>query len=270
MLYTQTGGRGGARAAVVFGAANSQAQAAAETGALGDIFGKELTNRDEEEVRQELLLLNEVSTQPLIYSTPQEVQESLEMYQSMLEELLLQQQENPAGMHYSELDINGGTAHDNVHDYLYEGSLRSVIGTLYYDSNQPWKAKDELEHAIQLISEGIALYDSGNFEVVDDDGKPITYSLRLSLAPVLHSLSYTYIALMQWEKSYDAFEEAMDIYQSELSEGDSPVGWNSFAGAKQPSSPSMTDRLFNFFFRETEESIELEDFHQTTKNETQA
>lgn len=165
--------------------------------------------------------------------------------------------------HYSKLDIDGGAAYD-VHDNLYEGSLRSVIGSLYLDLNQPWNARDELEHAAQLLGEGIELVDSGKYEVIGDDGDPLNYSLRLDLAHVLHSLSYTYLALMQWKKSYDAFEEAMDIYQSELSEGESPMEWNSIATATSQSlSTSMTDRLLHYFFRQTEEvSIDLEDFQR--------
>jgi tetratricopeptide (TPR) repeat protein len=232
---------------------------AAETGDLGDIFGKELTNADEEEVRQ-LLLLNKDAIQPIVDSA--QVQESLNMYQNMLEETLRKQQENPAGIHYSELDIDGGAAYD-AHDNLYEGSLRSVIGSLYLDLNQPWKARDELENAVRLLGEGIELVDSGKYEVIGDDGNPLNYSLRLDLAHVLHSLSYTYLALMQWQKSYDAFEDAMDIYQSELSEGESPMEWNSIATTTESSSTSMTDRLLKYFFRETEEDrIDLQDFQQ--------
>jgi len=235
---------------------------AAQTDDQSDIFGKELTNEDEEEVRQLLLFNKDETTQPIVDSA--QVQESLLMYQTMLEDTLRAQQEYPAGMpHYSKLDIDGGAAYD-VHDNLYEGSLRSVIGSLYLDLNQPWNARDELEHAAQLLGEGIELVDSGKYEVIGDDGDPLNYSLRLDLAHVLHSLSYTYLALMQWKKSYDAFEEAMDIYQSELSEGESPMEWNSIATATSQSlSTSMTDRLLHYFFRQTEEvSIDLEDFQR--------
>jgi tetratricopeptide (TPR) repeat protein len=138
-----------------------------------------------------------------------------------------------------------------------------VIGSLYLDLNQPWKARDELENAVRLLGEGIELVDSGKYEVIGDDGNPLHYSLRLDLAHVLHSLSYTYLALMQWQKSYDAFEDAMDIYQSELSEGESPMEWNSIATTTESSSTSMTDRLLKYFFRETEEDrIDLQDFQQ--------
>ncbi|KAK1735589.1 hypothetical protein QTG54_013752 [Skeletonema marinoi] len=230
-------------------------QAAAEVGYgdLSDIFRKELKNEGEEEVRQ-LLLLNKDATLPIVDSA--QVQESLNIYQSMLEETL------QYGMHYVELDINGGAANDN-RDILYEGSLRSVIGSLYLDLNEPWKARDELENAVQLLEEGIQLVDSGKYEVTGDDGIPLTYSLRLDLAHVLHSLSYTYLALMQWEKSYDAFDQAMDIYQLELLEGESPMDWNSIATTTSSTreSTSMTDRLLNYLFRATED-IDVEDFQQ--------
>jgi len=231
------------------------AQQAVEVGYgdLSDIFRKELKNEGEEEVRQ-LLLLNKDATLPIVDSA--QVQESLNIYQNMLEETL------QYGMHYAELDINGGAANDN-RDILYEGSLRSVIGSLYLDLNEPWKARDELENAVQLLEEGIQLVDSGKYEVTGDDGNPLTYSLRLDLAHVLHSLSYTYLALMQWEKSYDIFDQAMDIYQSELLEGESPMDWNSIATATSSTreSTSMTDRLLNYLFRTTED-IDLEDFQQ--------
>lgn len=209
---------------------------AAGVGDVSEIFGKELTNEDEEEVRQ-LLLLNKDATPSNVVDNTQ-VQESLNMYQNMLEETLQQ-----PGIHYSELDLNGGAAYDNP-NILYEGSLRSVIGSLYLDLNEPWMARDELESAVQLLVEGIELIDSGKFELAGDDGKQLTYSLRLDLARVLHSLSYTYLDLMQWEKSCDVFEEAMDIYQSELREGESPMDWNSIATATSSTweSSNITDR----------------------------
>ncbi len=228
---------------------------AAGVGDVSNIFGKELTNEDEEEVRQ-LLLLNKDTT-PSVFDNAQ-AQEYLNMYQNMLEETLHQ-----PGIHYSELDLNGRVAYDNS-NILYEGSLRSVIGSLYLDLDEPWKARDELESAVQLLAEGIELIDSGKFELVGDDGKQLTYSLRLDLARVLHSLSYTHLDLMQWGKSYDVFEEAMDIYQSELMEGESPMDWNSMATTTSSAreSSSITDRLLNYFFRETEDTMDLEDFQQ--------
>jgi tetratricopeptide (TPR) repeat protein len=227
---------------------------AAETGALGSIFGKELINEDEEEVR------NKDATQPFTDSL--QVQESLKVYQNMLDETLRKQQENPTGMHYSELDIDGGAAYE-VHDNLYEGSLRSVIGSLYHDMNELWKARDELEYASRLLGQGIELVESGKFEVLGDDGKPPSYPIRLDLAHVLLSLSYTYLALMQWKKSYDTFEDAMDIYQSELAEGDSPLVWN-FETAES-SNLSMADRFLKLFFLDPP-VVDLEDFQQAGQN----
>jgi len=121
------------------------------------------------------------------------------MYQNMLEETM------QSGMQYAELDINGGAAYNN-RDILYEGSLRSVIGSLWLDLNEPWKARDELESAVQLLQEGIELVDSGKYEVISDDGSQSSQSPRLDLAHVLYSLSFTYLDLMQWEKSYEIFE----------------------------------------------------------------
>ena len=234
---------------------------AAEYGDISHVlFGEELnpgelTNEDEEEVRQ-LLLLNKDATLPPVDGA--QIQESLNIYQNMLEGTLQEQQE----IHYSELGIDGGAA-NNVRDNLYEGSLRSVIGSLYLDLNQPWKAKDELENAVQLLGEGIELVYSGEYEVTRNEGNRLAYSPRLDLAHVLHSLSYTYLALMQWKKSYEAFEEAMDIYQSELSEEQSPMEWNSIATATtESSSTSMTDRLLNYFFPEIKDEIDPEDFQQ--------
>ena len=229
------------------------ARQAAEVGDVNDVFDKKLANEDEEEVRQ-ILLLSKDATLPIVDST--QVRESLNMYQNMLEETI------QSGMHYAELDINGGAAYNN-RDILYEGSLRSMIGSLWLDLNEPWKARDELESAVQLLEEGIELVDSGSYEVISDNGSQLSYSPRLDLAHVLHSLSYTYLDLMQWEKSYDMFEEAMDIYQSELPEGQSPMDWNSIATTTSTQeSTSITDRLMNYFFRETEDEIELEDFQQ--------
>ncbi len=142
-----------------------------------------------------------------------------------------------------------------------------MIGSLWLDLNEPWKAKDELETSVQLLEEGIELVDSGNYEVVSDDGSNISHSPRLDLAHVLVSLSYTYLDLMQWEKSNDLFEEAMDIYQSELSKGQSPMDWISTTSSSQEST-SVTDRLMKYLFRETEDEIELEDFQQVANTTT--
>ena len=231
------------------------ARQAAEVGDVNDVFEKELTNEDEEEVRQ-LLLLTKDATPPVVDSTL--VRESLNMYQNMLEETM------QSGMQYAELDINGGAAYNN-RDILYEGSLRSVIGSLWLDLNEPWKARDELESAVQLLQEGIELVDSGKYEVISDDGSQSSQSPRLDLAHVLYSLSFTYLDLMQWEKSYEIFEGAMDIYQSELPEGQSPTDWLQMASGTTSSareSTSITDKLMNFFFKETQDEIELEDFQQ--------
>eukprot|EP00984_Skeletonema_dohrnii_P007789 scaffold2872_cov98-Skeletonema_dohrnii-CCMP3373.AAC.3 len=56
----------------------------------------------------------------------------------------------------------------------------------------------------------------------------------------------------------------MDIYQSELLEGESPMDWNSIATTTSSTreSTSMTDRLLNYLFRGAED-IDLEDFQQT-------
>eukprot|EP00986_Skeletonema_menzelii_P004658 scaffold1620_cov124-Skeletonema_menzelii.AAC.6 len=231
------------------------ARQAAEVGDVNDVFEKELTNEDEEEVRQ-LLLLTKDATPPVVDSTL--VRESLNMYQNMLEETM------QSGMQYAELDINGGAAYNN-RDILYEGSLRSVIGSLWLDLNEPWKARDELESAVQLLQEGIELVDSGKYEVISDDGSQSSQSPRLDLAHVLYSLSFTYLDLMQWEKSYEIFEGAMDIYQSELPDGQSPIDWLQMASGTTSSareSTSITDKLMNFFFKETQDEIELEDFQQ--------
>lgn len=64
---------------------------AAQTDDQSDIFGKELTNEDEEEVRQLLLFNKDETTQPIVDSA--QVQESLLMYQTMLEDTLRAQQE---------------------------------------------------------------------------------------------------------------------------------------------------------------------------------
>ena len=227
------------------------ARQAAEVGDFRDVFGKELTNEDEERVRQ--ILLKKDSIQPPVDN--EQLKESLHLYQSMLEEV--------SQLHYLELDINGGSA-DEVRDTLYEGSLRSVIGSILLDLNEPWKAKDELENAVLLLEEGIGLVDSGQFEVILDDGKPLAYSLRLELASVLQSLSYTYLALMQWESSYNIFELALDIFHSELPEGESPMEWGLMATTKASArdSASITERLLSYFFTQSGNEVDTEDNNQ--------
>jgi len=57
----------------------------------------------------------------------------------------------------------------------------------------------------------------------------------------------------------------MDIYQSELPEGQSPTDWLQMASGTTSSareSTSITDKLMNFLFKETQDEIELEDFQQ--------
>ena len=55
------------------------------------------------------------------------------------------------------------------------------------------------------------------------NGEKIDYSVELELANALLNLAYVLLGQRQWKSSFDAFGESMDLYASELMEGESPM-----------------------------------------------
>ena len=153
-------------------------------------------------------------------------EEALKTYQTMLNEYLQLQSEYPPDGSYYEMgfDYDGTTASYVQHDKVYEGSLRSAIGSLHLAQNQVWKAKGELELAVGLLRlrDGID-GDSDSFEAYGENGEIVEFPVKLELANALLNLAYAQLGLKQWRSSFEAYEEAMDLYASELAEGETPM-----------------------------------------------
>jgi len=151
-------------------------------------------------------------------------EETLKTYQKMLNEYLQLQSEYPPDGSYYEMGFDYIDSEPTYvqHDNVYEGSLRSAIGSLKLSVNKLWEAKDELESAVRLLSDSVD-EDADSFEAYDENGEIIEYPVRLELANALLNLSYALLGLKQWRSSFESFEEAMDLYQSELAEGETPM-----------------------------------------------
>ncbi len=145
-------------------------------------------------------------------------EKSLHTYQNMLDEYLSEVNEYAPDGEY----INMGFTFVE-HDKIYEGSVRSSIGSLLLAMNQYLEAMTELEQAAQLLRESITRYPTEKYQAYGEFGQLIEYSIELELANALLSLSYCLLGLKQWRSAYEAFEEAMSLYETELLEGETPM-----------------------------------------------
>jgi hypothetical protein len=85
-----------------------------------------------------------------------------------------------------------------------------------------------------------------SFEAYGENEEIIEYPIMLELANALLNLSYAQLGLKQWRTSFYYFIEAMDIFVSELPEGETPM---SQGGAKKGDQSSWGERLTSFFFK---------------------
>ena len=145
------------------------------------------------------------------------IDESINEHQRLLDDYHKTLANNPDRTYQEvSLDIDGlpiGTL--STSDSLYEGSLRSIIGSLYLAKNDARIAKVELEMAVSLLKKG--MWDE---PVHDMNGDEI--SLPLYLADVLLNLSYAQSAINQWYSSMASYEDALDIFEKELPQSKTP------------------------------------------------
>jgi len=173
--------------------------------------------------------------------------ETLKEYQTLLDEYLKLISELPPDGSYYDMgfDAYGDTASSTVqHDKVYEGSIRSAIGSIYLAKGQAKKAKSEIELAVSLIREGSLNGETREYE--DVNGDLIDYFVELELANALLSLSYVHLGLSQFKSSFDTFEEAMDIFQSELKEGESVMNHIDLSEEKSSVMSSWSEKLKGF------------------------
>jgi len=97
---------------------------------------------------------------------------------------------------------------------------------------------------VSLIREGSLNGEAREYE--DVNGELIDYSVELELANALLSLSYVHLGLSQFKSSFDTFEEAMDIFQTELKEGESVMNHIDLSEEKSSVMSSWSEKLTGF------------------------
>eukprot|EP00956_Cyclotella_meneghiniana_P021704 scaffold39809_cov88-Cyclotella_meneghiniana.AAC.3 len=157
------------------------------------------------------------------------IDESIHEHTLLLNEYYKHLSDNPHGSYHDALfDVDGSgiVSHSmTISDNVYEGSLRSVIGSLYLAKNDVRMAQEELERAVSLLRNGIEEEANGMWEEPAQDADGNVLSLPLYLADALLNLSYAQSGMGQWLSSLMSFREALDIYEKELlSEDSSPFG----------------------------------------------
>ena len=151
----------------------------------------------------------------------QNIDVSINEHQKLLDEYSHNLQSNPYGSYEDMLlDTGGMTISDNA----YEGSLRLILGSLHLAKNNVRVARDELELAVSLLKKGIQDEESGMWDTPVKDVNGNEMLLSLYLADALFHLSYAQSGMSHWYSSMLSFGEALDFYEKELSEGESPFG----------------------------------------------
>ena len=158
------------------------------------------------------------------YSNPHnsgvKAQVELKEYQMKLNEYLQLLSEYPPDGSYYDLDIgfysDGDASSVIKHDKVYEGSLRSAIGTLLLANNQVWEAIAELGLSVDLLREGAR----EPYVAYHENGEVIEYSVERELADSLLNLAYAQKEVKLWNSAAQSFSKAMDLYRSdELTDG---------------------------------------------------
>jgi hypothetical protein len=160
----------------------------------------------------ELSLYSSPSTQQQ-QTTLVEVQggaESLEAYQMRLNEYLQQLSDMPPDGSYYDLSDTEATGIVQ-HDKVYEGSLRSAIGTLLLAKNDIQGAIAELELAVDLLRVGA----TESYLAYDENNQVMEYSVKQELANSLLNLAYAQKDIQRWISAANSFLEAMDLYKLE-------------------------------------------------------
>jgi len=188
------------------------------------------------------------------------IDDSIHQHQIMLDEYYKTLLNHPDGSYHEvAFDIDGSHVSSMAtSDRVYEGSLRSVIGSLYLAKNDVRAARDELELAVLLLRKGMEdeLHGIWGSKAQDIDGNEL--SIPLYLADALLHLSYAQCGLKQWHKSMSSFEDALDIFAKELPEGENPFDYkDKDRGGKsreRPQRDNLLERLKGKY------SIKIENF----------
>jgi len=176
--------------------------------------------------------------------------ESLQSYQSMLEEYLQLVEKHPDGSYY-EIEFDDKQSYMS-HDDVYEGSVRAGIGSLHLALNQIREARNELVLAVELLRGVTTTAEGDEYEFVGQNGQTILYPIEIDLADALMNLAYAQLALKQFRKSFASFEESMDLYSAVLPEGESPFskeGDVHSQWSKEDKISSFGEKLNRFFSR---------------------
>ena len=139
--------------------------------------------------------------------------ELLKDYQMKLNEYLQLLSEFPPDGSYYDLDLgftSTGDAFSLVkHDRVYEGSIRSAIGSLLLANDEVREAITELQLSVDLLRYGLR-----DHVAYDENGEVIDYSVEQDIANTLLNLSYAQQELKQWNSAMQSFSEAMDIRET--------------------------------------------------------
>lgn len=179
-------------------------------------------------------------------------EESINAYRKMLDDYLKLIRESPEGSYYT---MEFGAGGDDMPSYIqadkvYEGSIRSAIGSLLLAKNDVHQGKSELELAVGLLREGL-MEGRDSFEAMGEDGVYIEMPVSLEIANALLNLAYALLGMNQWKQSYDMFEEAMDIYDSSLADGETPMNHSEGAGSSRKSAGASWGEQLTRFFKES-------------------
>lgn len=188
------------------------------------------------------------------------IDDSLHQHQMMLDEYHKTLLNHPDGSyHEMAFDIDGSYVSSMAtSDRVYEGSLRSVIGSLYLAKNDVRAARDELELAVLLLRKGMEddLHRILGTKAQDIDGNES--SIPLYLADALLNLSYAQYGLKQWHRSMSSFEDALDIFAKELPEGQNPFDYKDKDRGGKSREPLQRDNLLERL--KGKYSIKIENF----------
>jgi hypothetical protein len=232
--------------------------------------GKEL--RDEDSDNAEAQNYDDEWNNPQFADLPafatNNIDNSIKEHQAMLDEYYKNLSNNPDGS-YHELtfDTDGSQLASMVtSDKVYEGSLRSIIGSLYLAKNDVREARDELELAVELLRKGIRDEEAGMFDTPAQDINGNEMSLPLYLADALLNLSYAQAGMRQWRASMTSFEDALDIYSKELSEGEAPFDRKKESRGKSRDPAQQRDGLLERLKNKL--AIQVENYNLNRYNST--
>jgi hypothetical protein len=197
------------------------------------------------------------------------IDDSINEHKAMLDEYYKNLMNNPDGSYHEVTFDEDGSQASSVatSDKIYEGSLRSVIGSLYLAKNNVREARDELELAVGLLRKGIRDEEAGIFDSPARDINGNEMSLPLYLADALLNLSYAQAGMRQWQASMTSFEDALDIYSKELPEGEAPFDHKKQNAARSRDPAQQRDGMLEKLRKKL--TIQVENYNLNRNNSTE-